>query len=101
MLRVSPEGCEVWVQTASGSNVILDSRTLETLHTEEVGNQPVTVAFSPDGRYSFVSMAGESYVATFRGSIRGANLSRSPKHRESPLSWRGLAHSARFGTGAR
>lgn len=63
MLRVSPDGREVWVQTASGSNVVLDSQTLETLHTEEVGSQPVTIAFSPDGRYNFVSMAGESYVA--------------------------------------
>ncbi len=63
MLRVSPGGKEVWVQTASGTNVVLDARTLETKHTERVGSSPVTVAFSPDGRYNFVSMAGESYVA--------------------------------------
>ena len=37
MLRASPDGKEVWVQTASGTNVVLDSRTLETLHTEELG----------------------------------------------------------------
>ncbi len=43
--------------------MVLDARTLETLHTEQVGNSPVTSAFSPDGRYNFVSMAGESYVA--------------------------------------
>jgi hypothetical protein len=29
MLRVSPDGREVWVQTASGTNVVLDARTLE------------------------------------------------------------------------
>lgn len=63
MLRVSRDGREVWVQTASGSNTVLDARTLETLATEEVGNSPVTVAFPPDGRYGFVSMAGEDYVA--------------------------------------
>ncbi len=63
MLRVSPDGREVWVQTASGSNVVLDARTLETLHTERVGSSPVTVAFPPDGRYGFVCMAGEGYVA--------------------------------------
>ncbi len=63
MLRVSPDGKEVWVQTASGSNVVLDARTLETLYTERVGSSPVTVAFPPDGRYGLVSMAGEDYVA--------------------------------------
>ena len=63
MLRVSSDREEVWVQTAGGSNVVLDARTLETLHTEEVGSSPVTVAWTPDGRYGFVSMAGESYVA--------------------------------------
>ncbi len=63
MLRVSPDGKEVWVQTASGTNVVLDAKTLEVRHTERVGSSPVTVAFSPDGRYNLVSMAGESYVA--------------------------------------
>jgi DNA-binding beta-propeller fold protein YncE len=63
MLRVSPDGKEVWGQTASGSNAVLDARTLETLSTERVGDSPVTVAFPPGGRYGFVSMAGEDYVA--------------------------------------
>ncbi len=63
MLRVSPDGKEVWVQTASGSNVVLDSQTLETLHTEELGEQPVTVAFSPDGRYNFVTHFADTWVA--------------------------------------
>jgi DNA-binding beta-propeller fold protein YncE len=63
MLRVSPDGREVWVQTASGSNVILDARTLETLHTEELGEQPVQTAWSPDGRYNFVTHFADSWVA--------------------------------------
>lgn len=63
MLRPSPEGKEVWVQTASGSNVVLDSQTLKTLHTEELGEQPVTVAFSPDGRYNFVTHFADDWVA--------------------------------------
>ena len=63
MLRVSPDGREVWVQTASGSNAVLDARALETLHTEPVGNQPVTTAWSPDGRYNFITHAGESWLA--------------------------------------
>ena len=63
MLRVSPDGREVWVQTASGSNVVLDAQTLETLHTEELGEQPVTTAWSPDGRYNFVTHFADSWVA--------------------------------------
>ena len=63
MLRVSPDGREVWVQTATGSNVVLDAQPLETLHTEELGEQPVTVAFSPDGRYGFVTHFADSWVA--------------------------------------
>lgn len=63
MLRVSPDGREVWVQTATGTNVVLDSQTLETLHTEELGEQPVTTAWSPDGRYNFVTHFADSWVA--------------------------------------
>jgi len=63
MLRVSPDGREVWVQTASGSNAVLDARTLETLHTEELGEQPVTTAWSPDGRYNFVTHFADDWVA--------------------------------------
>jgi DNA-binding beta-propeller fold protein YncE len=63
MLRVSPDGGEVWVQTASGSNVVLDSQSLEMLHTEELGEQPVTVAFSPDGRYNLVTHFADDWVA--------------------------------------
>ena len=63
MLRVSPDGREVWVQTASGSNAVLDARTLETLRTEELGDQPVTTAWSPDGRYNFVTHFADSWVA--------------------------------------
>ena len=63
MLRVSPDGREVWVQTATGSNVVLDSQSLEMLHTEELGEQPVTVAFSPDSRYNLVTHFADDWVA--------------------------------------
>ena len=63
MLRVSPDGRKVWVQTATGTNVVLDSQTLETLHTEELGEQPVTTAWSPNGRYNFVTHFADSWVA--------------------------------------
>jgi DNA-binding beta-propeller fold protein YncE len=63
MLRASPDGKEVWVQAATGSNQVLDAQSLETLHVEELGQQPVTVAFSPDGRYNFVTHYADSWVA--------------------------------------
>ena len=63
MLRVSPDGKEVWVQTASGTNVVLDAGTLETLHTEKLGEQPVQTAWSPDGRYNFVTHFADDWVA--------------------------------------
>ena len=63
MLRVSPDGKEVWVQTASGSNVVLDAQTLKALYTEDLGERPITVAFSPDGRYNFVTHFADTWVA--------------------------------------
>lgn len=63
MLRVSPDGKVVYVQTASGSNVVLDARTLEKLHTEDLGGQPVTTAWSPDGRYNFVTNSGTGRIS--------------------------------------
>ncbi len=94
MLRVSPDGKEVWVQTATGSNVVLDAQTLETLHAEELGQQPVTVAFSPDGRYNFVTHFTDTWVAVMdpkSGKLlkrlevgqNGANVSFRPDGRYS------------------
>ena len=37
MLRVSPDGKEVWVQTATGSNLVLDAQTLERVRRFAVG----------------------------------------------------------------
>src|SRR5262249_28263780 len=43
MLRVSPDGKEVWVQTAdANTNVVLDAADLAVLSTEPTGKQPVT-----------------------------------------------------------
>jgi len=53
MLRVSPDGKEVWVQTGrANTNVVLDAETMQTLVTTPAGKQPVEAAFQPnDGRY--------------------------------------------------
>jgi DNA-binding beta-propeller fold protein YncE len=89
MLRASPDGRVLYVQTATGANVVLDAKTLETLHTEELGEQPVTTAWSPDGRYNFVTHFADDWVAVLEprsGRLikrlqvgqRGANVSFRP-----------------------
>ncbi len=49
MLRVSPDGKEVWVQTGeANTNVVLDASDLSVLSTEPTGKQPVTNAWTRD-----------------------------------------------------
>jgi DNA-binding beta-propeller fold protein YncE len=56
MLRVSPDGKEVWVQTANANtNVVLDAVDLALLSTQPTGKYPVTNAWTPDRRYSIVT----------------------------------------------
>ena len=56
MLRVSPDGKEVWVQTAdANTNVVLDAADLAVLSTQATGNYPVTNAWTPDRRYAIVT----------------------------------------------
>ncbi len=64
MLRVSPDGKVVWVQTAGeNTNVVLDAESMETLHTEPVGRGAVQSAFGPSGgRYGLVTHLEETYV---------------------------------------
>ena len=64
MLRVSPDGSGVWVQTAGeNSNAVLDTESMETLHTEPLGRSPVQSAFGPPGgRYGLVTHLEETFV---------------------------------------
>ena len=64
MLRVSPNGNVVWVQTAgTNSNVVLDVENLATLHEERTGQGPVQSAFGPtEGRYGLVTHLEEPFV---------------------------------------
>ena len=56
MLRVSPDGKEVWVQTADAdTNVVLDATDLRVLSTQPTGKYPVTNAWTPDRRYAIVT----------------------------------------------
>jgi YVTN family beta-propeller protein len=64
MLRASPDGKTLWVQTAgTHANVVLDAESLETLHSEPAGRGPVQSAFGPEGgRYGLVTHLEESFV---------------------------------------
>ena len=66
MLRVSPDGKEVWVQTAeANTNVVLGADALSVLATEPTGNAPVTNAWTPDRRYSFVTNGKDVIAQVF------------------------------------
>jgi DNA-binding beta-propeller fold protein YncE len=66
MLRVSPDGKEVWVQTSQMNvNTVLSSEDLSTLTTMPTGKGPVTNAWSPDGRYSLVANEGDTFASVF------------------------------------
>jgi DNA-binding beta-propeller fold protein YncE len=66
MLRVSPDGKEVWVQTAeANTNVVLAASDLAVLATQPTGKQPVTNAWTPDRRYSVVTNAGDTFAQVF------------------------------------
>ena len=63
MLRVSPDGREVWVQTVgANTNVVLSADDLSVLSTEPTGKAPVTNAWTPDRRYSIITN-GQDTVA--------------------------------------
>ena len=64
MLRVSPDGKEVWVQTGqANTNVVIDAETMRTLATTPAGKQPVEAAFQPnDGHYGLVTHFDDTFV---------------------------------------
>ena len=66
MLRVSPEGKEVWVQTAdANTNVVLNADDLSVLATEPTGKYPVTNSWTPDRRYSIVTNGQDMFAQIF------------------------------------
>jgi DNA-binding beta-propeller fold protein YncE len=66
MLRVSPDGKEVWVQTAdANTNVVLSADDLSVLATEPTGKYPVTNAWTPDRRYSIVTNGQDTVAQIF------------------------------------
>jgi len=66
MLRVSPDGKEVWVQTGKvDTNVVLSADDLSTLATLPTGKGPVTNAWTVDGKYSVVTNSGDTFASVF------------------------------------
>jgi YVTN family beta-propeller protein len=64
MLRVSPDGKYVWVQTGrANTNVVLDAETMAVLETTAAGNQPVQSSFQPnDGRYGLITHFEDTFI---------------------------------------
>src|SRR5262249_32209078 len=66
MLRVSPDGKEVWVQTAeTDTNVVLSAEDLSVLSTQPTGKYPITNAWTPDRRYSIVTNGKDTIAQIF------------------------------------
>lgn len=56
MLRVSPDGSVVWVQTeATNMNVVLDVESMEQLNIAPAGVDPEQSAFQPGGTYGLIA----------------------------------------------
>jgi DNA-binding beta-propeller fold protein YncE len=63
---VSPDGKEVWVQTAeANTNVVLGADDLSVLSTQPTGKSPVTNAWTPDRRYSIVTNGKDTIAQVF------------------------------------
>jgi len=66
MLRVSPDGKEVWVQTAdANTNVVINADDLSVIAIEPTGKYPVTNSWTPDRRYSIVTNGQDMFAQIF------------------------------------
>lgn len=63
MLRVSPDGKQLWVQASGAStNNIVDPESLQIKESQPAGKGPVTNAWSPDGKYVLLTHEGDTFV---------------------------------------
>lgn len=66
MLRVSPDGKEVWVQSGKvNTNVVLNAEDLSEIATLQTGKGPVTNAWTRDRRYSVVTNSADTFASVF------------------------------------
>ncbi len=64
MLRVSRDDKAVWVMNAEANSlVVLDAKTLSPLAKIAMGKVPVTLAFTPDRRYAYISHDADNFVS--------------------------------------
>jgi YVTN family beta-propeller protein len=64
MLRVSPDGKVIWVQTqGTNENIVLDVETMGQLNSSQAGIDPEQSAFQPGGPYGLIAhIASNSLV---------------------------------------
>ena len=68
MNRVAPDGKTLWVQIAKTNlNQIYDTRNLDLIQSQAVGNLPTTNAWTLDGKYSFVMHRMDNKVIVLSG----------------------------------
>ena len=64
MASVAPGDGSVWVQTAAGgTNEVLDGSTLAVRGSQKLGKVPVAVAWTPDGRYGYVTHFKDDFIS--------------------------------------
>ena len=64
MLRVSKDNGKVWVANAEANSVVvLDGKSLNVIATIAMGKVPVTLAFTPDHRYAYISHDADNFVS--------------------------------------
>jgi len=85
MLRVSPDGATVWVQTVkAGTNVVLKAADLSVLSTQKVGKAPVSNAWSPDGAWAIVTNSGDDTATLFNAktykAVRTITVGQGPSN---------------------
>ncbi len=64
MASVAPGDGSVWVQTAAGgTNEVLDGSTLAVRSSQKLGKVPVAVAWTPNGRYGYVTHFKDDFIS--------------------------------------
>ena len=64
MVSVAPGDGSVWVQTAAGgTNEVLDGSTLAVRGSQQLGKVPVAVAWTPDGRFGYVTHFQDDFIS--------------------------------------
>jgi DNA-binding beta-propeller fold protein YncE len=78
MLRVTPDGRSVWVQSfGANTNTVLDAGSLAVRRVEPVGTDPETCAFQPGGPYGLIAHLNAEFLQVLETET-GAPVTRIP-----------------------